>query len=80
MFFFMIKVVHHIGAHGQRYKEDTNKAKLRNQLVKEGTTKIKNWVTNKGGGVNAARQFSTGSFDGRSATKKKAKDVRKLMA
>lgn len=43
-----VPVIHHTGAHGQRYEVDRAHEKLLDELVEEGRKKIRHWMLTHG--------------------------------
>lgn len=56
-------VIHHTGAHGQRYEVDRSHEKLLGELVKSGRTKIRNWMLKKGVSDSVLKEFDSDVFN-----------------
>lgn len=68
------QVEHHTGAHGQRYKADTSKARTVDGLVEDGAKRIARWAE-LNGAEQAARDIAGDSFDGWTAKKDQARII-----
>ncbi|CAM9341488.1 unnamed protein product [Discosporangium mesarthrocarpum] len=71
------EVIHHTSAHGQRYKADLSKAHMLRQLIVQGTEKIERWISVRGAGPEASKEFADGQFDGGTAKREQSKDIRR---
>lgn len=69
-----LQVVHHTGAHGQRYQADKKKAGLLKDLFRSGSKRIADWA-DANGYKEAAEELRSSALDGRSAKHDNAKTI-----
>lgn len=55
-------VVHHTGAHGQRYEVDRSNFKRLDGLVQDGREKIRKWMLKNGATADQLREFENDKF------------------
>lgn len=67
-----IKVMHHTGAHGQRYTVDRNNANLLPKLIEKGRQQIRQWMLTHNVPEQQLKEFDTDRFK---AEKKVYRDI-----
>lgn len=57
-----VKVIHHTGAHGQRYEVDRKNEKLLPGLLKDGKTQIRKWMLKHNTAETQLQAFDKDTF------------------